>query len=100
MLVHAGPRWSHSRDKEMKRKIEKFSKRMSETLRQNSVEIPGNVCPKRCKTLITETVDDKTHRLHPYIRVLPRGRIGMLKCRTERFLQSVVPSAIKLLNYE
>ena len=100
VLIYAIPCWFHSYDKEIKRKIANFSKKMSKTLTNGLVEITENICAERCKTLITKMIADETHSYHPLIRTLPYGQIGMLKCRTEQFLKFLRPSAIKLLNSE
>ena len=64
----------------------------------NQVENPIMICAKKCKSLISIIVKDKTHPFYPYTTTLPHGRLRVLWCRTERFGKSFLPYAIKLFN--
>ena len=100
VLFYAIPCLFHSCDKEMKKKIDGFSKKMSKPLTSPSVAKQENVYIKRCKTLITKIIAEEIHTLHPCIMILPHGRIRILKCRTERLLKCFIRTAIKLINSE
>ena len=101
VLVYAISCWFDSCGIELKKCVRKFARKMEKATglcKSNLIEKPDDVSDKKSVALITKIVNDQTHPLHPYIAVLPHGRIRMLKCRTERFHKSFVPSAIKLFN--
>ena len=100
VLVYAISCWFNSCDKEQKKVVCKFARRMIKTTDHcsNQVEDPRIISSKKCVSLISKIVKDETHPLHPYMTILPHGRLRTLLCRTERFHKSFLPSAIKLFN--
>ena len=99
VLVYASPCWLNSCGSQ-KKAVCKFARRMIKTVGNcaDNIENPTIVSSKKCVSLISKIIKDQAHPLYPCITILPHGRLRSIKCKTERFKKSFLPSAINLFN--
>ena len=60
---------------------------------------PLVVCKDRCIKIAEKIIQDEDHPLNKYFIMLPhQRRYNMIYCRTARFRNTLIPTAIKLIN--
>ena len=72
---------------------------------KEKMEDPATTYDKCCQSTLCKIVNDQTHPLHNYItilRFLPHVHLNVTFCKTARFQNTVIPSAITLstVNYQ
>ena len=63
---------------------------------KEKMEDPAMTYGKHCQSTLCKIVNDQTHPLHNYITILPHGHLNVPYCKTARFQNTVIPSAIRL----
>ena len=101
VLSYAITSWYKScTDKQIK-DIYKFGKRVKKMTSKNTHQLIEDIndrYEKQCIALVEKIMDNSYHPLHSYFCTLPHNRLNMIYCRTTRFKNTFVPSAIKLYN--
>ena len=102
VLVYALPCWYSSCTEKDKKEICKFKKKLCRMIAPNyhtTVEDPTNSHQTKSIALANRIIQDPTHALHQYFKLLPHGkRLNMIYSKTKRFHDTFVPTAIKLYN--
>ena len=63
------------------------------------IDDPESVCNSKIVAMTKKILKIDSHPLHQYFQLLPHGsRLNVRYCRTNRYKQTFVPSAIKLYN--
>ena len=65
----------------------------------DTVKSNDNIFAEKLKSMSQKILNDECHPLHANFELLPSGRrYRMVKCRTNRYLNTLVPKAIQALN--
>ena len=98
VLTYAITSWYGDCTKDEKSAVMKFSEKVSKSTKSNVVEVPESVYEERCVNELEKIMVDDTHPLHRHIVVLPHGHLRSVLGRTNRYLNTMLPSAIRLHN--
>jgi hypothetical protein len=102
VLVYAISCWFSGCSDKLKKDVSKFRKKICKMVSveyHDAVDVPSIIYEKKCTSLAVKILKDSSHPLHDYFNLLPHGeRLNMLYCRTSRFHDTFVPSAIKVFN--
>jgi hypothetical protein len=102
VLVYAISCWYNGCSKKLKKDVGKFRKRMCKMISEeshNTVDTPSMIYKNICISLVRKILEDVAHPLHDYFIPLPhRKRLRMPRCKTSRYQDTFVPSAVKMYN--
>jgi hypothetical protein len=102
VLTYAISSWWNSCTQLLKDNIHNVRNKVRKIIKtqtNNAIEDPHEVYISKCTKLGNKIIADDSHPLHEHFKTLPRGkRLASLKCRTSRYLNTFVPSCVRLLN--
>lgn len=102
VLVYAIACWYKGCTDKEKKDVGRFRRKVCKIIcpdYHSSVDDPSSIHEKKCLSLVSRIINDQSHPLSCYFNMLPHGkRLCMIYCRTERFHNTFIPTAIKLFN--